>query len=151
MGTISDGLDYLSRRREANRAERAERARIAAEKREAERQRREAERKELLERLTERLEKRFGWVMKVVGYGRDEWGDPVYQLDDGTFITITDRDPTVYKRKPKEDAFRNARVEWRFDLDRLRDDILRSVKEERAQKEASGDAVRENTPGEEQG
>jgi hypothetical protein len=124
---LREGLEFLSERRKANQAKRAERARQASIKREAERQRREAERNELLARLTERFQKQFGWNMIIIDYMFDAWGDPVYRLDDGVWITISERNPLSYRKKPEGDPFRNFREEYR--INRMKDEISAEVLE----------------------
>lgn len=125
MGIVSDGIGYLSRNHEAAKAQRAERRRLEAERREAERLRREAERQELLARLTERFRKQFGWDVAITGYDHDNWGDPVYLLDTGSYITISERNPLLYRKKPVEDPFREVHEAWR--TERLTDEITAKV------------------------
>lgn len=125
MGIVSDGIGYLSRNHEAAKAQRAERRRLAAEQREEERKRREAEHQELLARLTERFRKQYGWDLAVTGYYHDDWGDPVYLLDNGSYMTVTERNPLLYRKKPVEDPFREVHEAWR--TERLTDEITAKV------------------------
>ena len=133
MGVLQDGIEYLSKKHEENKEARAERRRLEAEQREEERKRRLAERQEMLEKLSDRLKRQFGWDLSVADYGFDEWGDPVYRLDNGIYVTVTERNPTSYKRKPREDPLKDVREAWR--TERMKDDIkaevLREVAAER--------------------
>lgn len=128
MGTIKDATEYLARRHEENKATRAERREKERQRREAERLRREEERKAMLAQLSERLQRQFGWTLSVVDRGVDDWNDPVYLLNDGAYITISDRNPLSYRRKPAEDPFKNIRHEW--DLERIKNQVLSEVRRE---------------------
>jgi hypothetical protein len=131
---IREGLEYLSQRHETRRAERAERARQATIRREEERKRKEAERQELLARLTQRFQKQFSWGMTIADYFFDAWGDPVYRLDDGTYITISERNPLSYRKKPEGDPFKNLREEYRISRmkEEIRSEILQEVRRDQA-------------------
>jgi hypothetical protein len=137
---IKEGLEYLSKRHDAKQAARAERARQAAIRREEERQRRETERQELLARLTQRFQKQFSWEMEVTDYFFDAWGDPVYRLDDGTYITISERNPLSYRKKAQEDPFRNFHEELRLGRmkEEIKTEILRETRARKDQASSSG-------------
>ena len=128
MGTIKDATAYLAKQHEKNKAARAERREEERLRREEERLRREEERKLMLAQLSERLQRQLGWEMLVVDRGIDDWNDPVYLLNDGTYITVSDRNPLSYRKKPTEDPFKNVRYEW--DLERIKDQVLSEVRRE---------------------
>ena len=133
---IKETVEFLSERHQVKQAQRAERRRLEAERREAERQRQAAERQAMLARLTERYRKQFGWEMTVTDAGRDDWGDLVLELDDGAYyVAISQRDPTIYKKKAKEEpAFKLdlSGFQRRRELEELRDEILEEIREEKA-------------------
>ena len=139
MGTIQSGIEYLTKRHEEKAAERAERRKEAEARREEQRQQREAEHKETLAKLTERFQKQFGWSLSITDYGYDEWGDPVYRLDTGNYITLSERDPTLYRRKPKEDPFKDIRETWREERikEEIRADVLRDIRAQTASQNGS--------------